>query len=390
MQKVEGLLLSLLCTNIGMAEVDFNIAGEGVAYYQTNNSLNNDFFSQASSKASLGLQLDLTADLGHEFKLGYQESFLGTLGLEKNLISSARQYAKANDLNGRAMTKLYISKKENNTLLKLGRQALSMTISPLAFSENWNVFENTFDAAVLVNKDIIDTTVVAAYIANANKHNNLSAFNNLSADAEVLNAGMVMLTVQNKSVENLPITATYYRLNELAGAKSGSAFWLDIKSTKYSPVKMGFQAGHIDPSNALDTTTAFGAKASGKYENFGVSLAYSSVDDGAVSLQNYGTRGDVALYTQMVNNQGFIALNADTLVLKGVAKLPLGNLTIGYGVTADNSVAKNDFTELDVVYKFDLLDTKMFVGYIGQTADNKVFAGEDRSNNIRVWSRYTF
>lgn len=389
MQIINRLLLTALLSNVTMAEVDFDIGGEGVAYYQTDNSLENDFFSQERSRASVGLQLELKFDLGHDFNLGYQETFLGTLGLEKNLISSARQYAKANDLNGRAMTKLYVSKQQNNTLLKLGRQALSMTVSPLAFSENWNVFENTFDAAVLVNKDIIDTTIVAAYIANANNHNDLSAFKNLSADAEVLNAGMLMLTVQNKSLENLLITATYYRLNELAGAKSGSALWLDIKS-KHTPVKMGFQAGQIDPSNRLDKTTAFGAKASGKYENFGVSLAYSSVDDGAVSLQNYGTRGDVALYTQMVNNQDFIALNADTVVLKGVAKLPLGNLTIGYGVTKDNSLAKNDFTELDVVYKFDLLDTKMFVGYIGQTANNKVFAGEDRSDNIRVWSRYTF
>jgi hypothetical protein len=374
---------------MAVAEVDFKLGGESVAYYQTNNDATNDFFSQASSKASLGLQLDLSADLGHAFKLGYQETFLGTLGLEKNLVSSARQYAQANDLNARAMTKLYVSKKYKNSLVKLGRQELSMNISPMAFSEDWNVFKNTFDAAVLVNKDIIDTTIIAAYIANANNHNDLSSFNNLSANARALESGAYMFTVLNKSVQNLPITASYYALKDIAKANSGSVLWLDVKS-EHTPVKMAFQAAQLDPSNALEKTKVFGAKASGRYNNLGFSLAYSSVDDGALSVQNLGTQGDVALYTQMVNNQDFIASDADTVVLKGAIKLPVGTLTVQYGVTKDKSMAKNDFSELDMVYKFDLLDTKMFVGYIGQKTELNSFAGEDDNNNIRIWSRYTF
>ena len=85
----------------------------------------------------------------------------------------------------------------------------------------------------------------------------------------------------------------------------------------------------------------------------------------------------------MVNNQDHIALNADTLVLKSSAKLPRGGLTVQYGATKDNSTLQNDFSELDVVYKFDLLATKMFVGYIGQKTDK-------RYDSIRIWSRYNF
>jgi len=389
MKVLSNVVVLSLMSSLAMAEVDFKLGGEGVAYYQTNNDANNDFFSQASSKASLGLQLDLTADLGHAFKLGYQESFLGTLGLEKNLISSARQYAQANDLNARAMTKLYVSKKYNNSLVKLGRQELSMNISPMAFSEDWNVFKNTFDAAVLVNKDIIDTTLIAAYIANANNHNNLSAFENLSANARPLSSGAYMLTVLNKSVEKLPMMASYYALKDLNDAQSGSAFWMDVKS-EHTPVKVAVQAAQLDPSNALDKTNIVGLKASGTYNNFGLSLAYSLVDEGALSVQNLGTQGDVALYTQMVNNQDFIASDAQTVVAKVVTKLPVGKLIVQYGATKDNSIAKNDFSELDVVYKFSALEMNMFVGYIGQKTDLKSFGGEDDNNNIRIWSRYSF
>jgi len=77
-------------------------------------------------------------------------------------------------------------------------------------------------------------------------------------------------------------------------------------------------------------------------------------------------------------------------VAKASAKLPVGNLTLQYGLTKDTSSFKNDFTELDVVYKFDLMATKMFVGYIRQTTEQKIFAGEDDNNNIRIWSRYRF
>jgi len=79
MQTINRLLLTALLSNVAMAEVSFEIGGEGVAYYQTDNSLDNDFFSQERSRASVGLQLDLQADLGHDFNLGYQETFLGTL-----------------------------------------------------------------------------------------------------------------------------------------------------------------------------------------------------------------------------------------------------------------------------------------------------------------------
>lgn len=73
-----------------MAKVDFNLSGEGVAYYQTNNDGKNDFFSQDSSRGSLGLQLDVEAKVDNGFKLGYQGTFLGTLGLDKSIISNGR------------------------------------------------------------------------------------------------------------------------------------------------------------------------------------------------------------------------------------------------------------------------------------------------------------
>jgi hypothetical protein len=328
----------------------------------------------------------------------YQETFLGTLGLEKSIVSGTRQNAHEGDLNSHAMTQLYGSKKIDNTLIKLGRQELPKALSPLAFSESWNVFKNTFDAVVVVNKDIIDTTVVGAYVSGSNRHNDLSDFNDLGANslalgtgAGTLNSGAYMLTVANKSIKNMPITGTYYALKDIAGSESGHALWLDVKGNQ-TPVKVAFQVGQIDPSNKLDKTTAFGAKVSGKVEQVNFSLAYSSVDDGDVSFQNVGTGVKTPLYTQMIGNQNFISTDADSVVLKAVGKLPVGKLIVQYDMTIDNSSAKNDYSELDIIYKFKAFDTNMLLAYIGQKTDNKTFAGgtEDTANNIRFWTRYNF
>jgi hypothetical protein len=371
-----------------MAKVDFNVSGEGVAYYQTNND-SSEFFSQESSKGNLGLQVDVEAAVDNGFVLGYQGTFLGTVGLDQSIISNARQYARENNLNGYATTKMYLWKRLGKTALKLGRQELSQDISPLAFSEDWNVFKNTFDALVVKNEDLKDTTVIAAYINKGNGHNNLNSFSDLSSEAQVVDAGAYMLTVVNNSLKDMPITGTYYFLKDLNQQDGVSAFWVDVKS-KQTELDLAFQIAYIDPSHELSKTTLLGAKVSRSYDDFGFSLAYSSVSSGGLSFQNMGTEGDVAFYTQMVNNQDHIALDAQTVVLKTLTKLPVGTLTLQYGLTKDTSSIKNDFSELDVVYKFDLLSSKMFVGYIRQETKLNSFDGEDSRDNIRVWSRYTF
>ena len=398
MIKLSLFVAMAMVTTGVMADADIKVGGQGVFYYQTNDSGESSFFSQENSSANAGLEVSVKADLGSGFDLEYQETFLGTVGLQKSIVSGTRQNAHKNDLNSHAMTRLYMTKEIDNTLIKLGRQELPKSLSPLAFSEGWNVFKNSFDAAVVVNKDIIDTTIVGAYVSGSNRHNDLSKFDNLSANslalgagAGTLNSGAYMLTVVNNSLKNVPITASYYSLKDIAGLESGNALWLDVKSN-YDPVKVAFQAGQIDPANNLDKTTAVGLKVSGKIEKIGVSLAYATVNDGDVAMQNVGTGVKTPLYTQMIGNQNFIARDADSFVLKAVGKLPVGKLVAQFNMTSDNSDAENDYTEFDLIYKFKALDTKMFLAYIGQTTEKKTFAGgtEKSANAVRFWSRYDF
>jgi len=389
--------------------IDFNIGGQAVVYYQTAESGGNtDLFKKGNSNANAGIQLNANADLGNGFGLGAQGTALGTLGLEKNLVSSTMQSADGG-LNGFALTKAYVTKQLANTTFKLGRQELPKSLSPLAFSENWNVFKNTFDAVVAINTDIPNTTLVGAYVANSNNHGDLSGFDNLTAAGGAARPGQgaYMLTAQNKSIENVAITGSYYSIISGTGASNTAwdndkntstpdvatiaphvdALWLDVAASKLGPVNLAVQAGQLSPDMAgLKDTTVYGAKVTGKAGNVALKLAYSSVDDGTLSVQNVGTGVKTPLYTQMVANQNHISSDADTVVLQAVMPLAAGTVIAQYDLTTDNSAASNDYNELDLIYKFKALGTTMLAAYVRADADNAA----DPTNIIRLWTRYNF
>jgi hypothetical protein len=302
------------------------------------------------------------------------------------------QTAKKDTLNAHVMTKLYLTKKLSNTTLKIGKQELPKALSPFAFSEGWNVFKNTFDAAVAINTDIPDTTVVGAYVAKSNGTGgntigltNLGDFGDMAGGA--LPHGAYMLTVANKSLKQVPITLSYYSLPDLAGGEEGSALWADVQVDAGIPVKFGLQGGQIAPENNMEDTTAFGAKINGKAGPAALTLAYSSVDDGTLGVKNVGTNVKTPLYTQMILNQNHIARDADTILVKGVVPVGPGKIIAQFGATTDNSDDGTDYQELDFIYKFKALGADMLAAYV--MSDHDV-DGQDPNNIIRVWTRYNF
>jgi len=392
-------IAAVAMTTGAMADVDMKIGGQTVIYYQTNDAGSSDLFAESASSANAGIQLNANADIGNGYGLGLQGTALNTFGLEGNLVDGVRQSGltnhgdTANATNYFAFTKAYMTKKVGNTMVKLGRQELPKSLSPLAFSEGWNVFKNTFDAAVAINSDIQDTTLVGAYVSRSNRHGDLTTFAGLDGTASQANGqnkGAYMLTMQNKSLAGLTPTLSYYQL-----PSSAKAIWLDVKAdmTKLAgaPVNVALQGGTIMPnaSGARDSK-AVGVKVGGKAGPASISVAYSKTNNGAVATNNLGTGVKTPLYTQMVANQGDIKRDADATVLKVVVPAGPGKVIAQYGMMADNLNDNSDVQELDVMYKFKALGADMFAGLISSKADDKVYNGDDTRNIVRVWTRYNF
>jgi len=400
--------------------VDLDVTGQAVIYYEThtdNKATNaDDLFHKDASAANVGVQLNIGGDLGNGFTLGSQLSYIGTAGLEKNLVSGVKQVGGNNPINPStsnelALSKIFIAKKVANTTVKIGRQELPKSLSPLAFTEGWNVFKNTFDAILAVNTDVKDTTIVGAWVGTSNstvgtglsKMTDLVAKTNLVAAPTVTAAkGAYMLTVANKSLPMTAITASYYELPSLA-----SAYWLNVKITDKSlPLGLcvALQTGSIMPAaDGLDDTVAIGAKIGIKpIDALALSVAYSTVDDGTAGIKNTGTGIKTPLFTQMVYNQNAIASDNDTIVVKGVYKMgDMGKIVAQYGMTSDNSAASNDYTEADLLYIVKAGNVKYFAGLMSVTSDKEagidnvngskiVGSVADSDTKFRVWARYAF
>jgi hypothetical protein len=402
----------LLLSAVASADVDVKVGGQAVIYYETQQSGADeapDMFDQDASQANVGVQLNMGADLGNNFTFGSQLSYLGTLGLEKNLVSGVKQVGgqvPVNALNPNynttdelALTKLFVAKKVGNTTVKLGRQELPKSLSPLAFSEGWNVFKNTFDAALAINSDLPKTTLVGAWVSASNSTvgTGLSKMNDI-AGVGGYTGGAYMLTAQTKLIPLTTLTLTYYDV-----VTAAHAFWADAAvGGKSLPmgIKLGLQFGMLMPeADNADDTTAFGIKAGATVGPVYLQAAYSSVDDGAMAVKNVGTGIKTPLYTQMIYNQNAIARDADTFVIKGVYNTgDYGKIIAQYGMTmagdTNNINGENDYNELDLIYKVKaggvtywasamIINTDEEGGIIGAP-------GADNTAKLRLWGRYNF
>ncbi len=410
MKKI--LLLSVIASSLIMADGDiapantpagsnWKFSGQGVAYYQTDDDWGDDnLFDQDSSDANAGLQLGATNDnLIAGIGFGAELTGLGTLGLEKDVVSGVMQMADDNDLNAAYFSQLYLTYGMGNTSLKVGRQELPKALSPFAYSEDWNVFKNTFNAALIVNTDIPDTVLVGAWVRDANYNDvgfNMNNFNKVNG-----NDGIWMITAQNKSIENLTLTGSWYYANNFFSSDL-NILWADAQYNA-GVANIGIQGGSVISDAYPNNTVAISAKVNGKIDIVNASFAYSHVNDsgfyGGWGVYNLGGTGSV-LYTEMIGvgqvyySSGWGENDTDKFVVRADADVLGGNLSGAYGYTdLGNSWLpswKGSRNEFDLTYSTNITpDLNIAATYV-YLNDGDVNANEDTVNMIRLIARYNF
>ena len=416
----KALLLSVIASTMIMAGGDiapvepvveveapapsgWTFTGQGVVYYQTADELGagvdaRSLTDQDSSSANAGVSLkaenkDIIGGLGAGVKL----VGVGTLGLEEDVVSNVMQTADGS-LNGGAITELYLTYGIGNTLVKVGRQTLPKALSPLAFSESWNVFENTFEAALVVNSDIPNTTLVGAYVRGHNTHTDLNDFNaGLLGDD-----GAFMLTAAYADTFN--VTGSAYYLPDLANSGEDLiALWVDA-GFNVSDFNIGVQGGYITVDMAnFDDTYALGAKFGGTFGpvNAGAALTWVNDSDlGVINVANpYGqfevnrVFGENALYTcsPLGSNALFNFVDATTVSLNGSMALPVGTLIAlaDYSDMGSEAIYEGNFYEAALAYNVVLGDLDLTAGVVHQSINPD--AHDDVTNTlIRAVARYNF
>ncbi len=318
------------------------------------------------------------------FGYGLEYTMVDTLGLENNLVSNTRMGDGIQGRDGQGSildtqhwaSQAYITYTPcdsfmERTTFKIGRQYLD---TPLAFTETWNLAPNSFDAAVVVNNDIANTTIIGAYVGKGN-----GLFVRV-ADGDdfqpYAQEGAYAIGAVVEPIKGLPISLWGYDVVNVA-----QAIWADTSfKTKLSNIGLdvGVQYAMITPDDDAnsfatglgivnpDDSSGFGVKLGTNMNvagmGFGLMAAYSSVDDaGVIALANTATlavNGGVAggkktkLYTAGIYTDGTHVAQpgSDAFKVKASTKLDgIGKLIVQYVHNENEARPVLDVDEIDVI-----------------------------------------
>ena len=424
-----SLIAAMLIGSSAFAIENTKVSGDVSLFYGTMDSdtgtyINADgvggtestsFFDAEGAYGDIAVNLELTTDLTKGVSAGVKATYITTLGLENNLVENTWSNAHGITQNGAAsfadslglgglqlddvmyMGELWIAGTALDTTLKVGRQALD---TPLAFTETWGIDQNTFEAAVLINQSIPDTTLVATYVGKSNgsaddlKAITLTKVGGAQAGVTSMdgkfntfsNRGVYVAGLINNSVKPLTAQAWYYSLQGFA-----EALWLQA-DVNIGGILAGAQYTEIEANAGGSEDEAFSAMLGYEMKDVAtIKVAYSDVDDQGAT----GGVGNVAtssrqskLYTELWWMYGTgSATGAETIAVTAEATVAGIDLFAGY-YTVDNDVAGG--TEVDEIAitatkSFGPLDTTLAI-----INDDFDAAGGNDQTNLQVYLTYNF
>jgi hypothetical protein len=442
-----SLVAALLVGSSAFAIENVKMSGNAQVFYstsdakgQTTNLIKGEtgsgtLFDKDSSAADIGLNLNVSADLLKNdlvsISTGAGYTVLSTLGVENNFVSNVwgsahtatagtgASYASsplggAKVENANWFNEAWVAVSAGKSTVKLGRMELD---TPLAFTEKWSIEKNTFEAAVLINQDIPDTTVVAAFVGNGNGtetfgQNGASNVTTIPATlgapslamGSVVNGsgdfttygtdGAYTAGIINNSFKPLTVQAWYYDVSRLA-----QAYWLQA-DLSMEGIMVGAQYTGITIEKRIATMPDGSEISSDAYalmvgyemkDIVTAKVAYSEVGTDHSAGFNTATSAGTAqskLYTEAWWNYGQVTA-ADTSAVNVTVTSPVqGIVDLGLFVTMVDHATKTanpDLTEVAVTASksFGALDTTL--AYI-----NSDFDGGDSFSTVQAYLTLNF
>jgi len=409
-----SLVAALLIGSSAFAIENTKVSGEAKLAYSTQDSVDSLFDKDASS-GQVALDLGITTDLTENISAGVSTQAISTLGLENNLVSgvSAGQSTQTQWW----VSEAWMAASAGKTTLKVGRQSLD---TPLTFTETWNIASNTFDAAVVINQDIPDTTIVAAWVGKSNgtgggnvvnspvhsfdDDNNATTPNvEVQQDAYGTFAveGAYAFAIVNNSWKPLTVQAWYYNVLNAA-----NAVWLQA-DLNIEGIIVGAQYANLGVKGVLSNgndSSAYAGKLGYTNADMGltVSAAYSQTDKkGTLDVSNVATghsKGSQSkLYTEAWWNYGYVGAADMTAInltaeyaIKEVVDLGLYYTTVDAGSSTNFNPTSNhadmDEITLTASKSFGPLDTSLVYIYAKQDG----FNNDDAYNTVQAYLTLNF
>ena len=397
--------IALIATAVQADIKSKSFGGSASLFYGTNDANNGDLFNKGTSYGDAAMELHGAAAVGGCdtcVTLNYGVTGVSTLGLENTLVADTwigddvTLVTPPNAFGPRLRDAVWIDTLNlafqpldgiSNTTMVIGRQALD---TPMVFTEKWNIAKNTYDAAVAVNNDIEETTLVGAWVGRSNvaggrtvnARNIGNGFSKFLTDEGAYAFGAV-----TKLIPAVTAQAWYYVAPSVANVA-----WVQA-DTDIAGFALGGQFVYTDP-NGGDTGNGFAVKIGYNYEGLGLSAAYSSMNDKLMTAANLGG-SQSKLYTEAWWGYGEVGQTdtdsynvTATYSIEGIADLGV------YYTNVDHKVINsNDYQEVAVTAGKDFGNLNLTLAYITSDYDGDTDTNGneiDAKNDIQVYATYTF
>jgi hypothetical protein len=347
------------------------------------------FGDEENNAFSAAVVLGVEKELGYGFGFGAELAGWTDFGLE--IADNAR--VASGDQTSAEISQAYLTYTFGNTAIKAGRQALPKAVSPWAWSDrSVGVVDFSYDGIVIANTDLQDTTLVAAWVDQANLNSDAS---NIDVSDS---SGLFMLAMINKSLANttLAVSAYYIPESNFNTQEDVWSVWASAVSN-FDGITVGAQLAYVDGDvSGSDATVAVAGKIGSSWGDFSATLVASYINDGDYNLKTAGSGlGTSAFWGNAFGGfltNGDIAGDTVTQVRVDMGyKLGNGKLFggIGYVAFGDNAFNENGFGGR-IGYQFKVMDVNAKVEYRYADYNGQNGNPDTTKQRIRVEAFYKF
>lgn len=369
-------LIAILAVSSALAG-ESTISGDAKVFYGTDDAGEQDLFNKNGAYGNAAVSLDYSKEIATNISLNAGITGISTLGLENTLVSGVWAGAGKTGLNDTVWIDVAnITAKFGNTTAVIGRQKLD---TPLAFTETWNIVENTFDAFTFVNSDIKDTTLVASVVTRANGFVN---FTNVQGGMTDLDEAIYAFGASTKLIPNVTAQAWYYN-----SAGGNNALWTQADATINGGITLGAQYGKIMAEEGEDSSI-LSAKVGYEANKMSFYAAYSQADeDGQSDFTNAAGYGGSPVYTEAWWNFGYVTNpNAQAIALG--ASYDLGSVALGaqYTTVTNDTSAFYEMDEITLTADTTLAGVDTSFALVNTSTENEASDG----NSVQVYLTVPF
>ena len=305
----------------------------------------------------------------------------------------------------------YLQYTYENTVFKAGRQRLD---SPLAGADDSRIIPNLFEAYLVMNTDLPDTTLIAVHATKMSGWDSVGDITKFESTSKAAgasyNKGTTVFGAINSSIKDLTLQAWYYRAHDVAdGIYVDGAY-----SLKTDDIAFNFAAQYwnIESQNELDDDFSFagqavdydvyGLKADVTFANLTALVAYNDMTLNSSSATGvhgaWGGYPEYAYANEMFlnsyNDNGADVTKLSLSYDAGFATFETAYIVFdGHNDLNRATVATADANVIDIIASWDckLVDNlSIFALYENQNMDDTSGASSTDSDIVKLSLAYKF